>query len=63
MIEAIKKFLAAAEELGKVTDIDIIDYGNNCKLALVVGTTEDGLPFELKLEINSEKEEQEVDEK
>lgn len=63
MIEAIKKFLAAAEELGKVTDIDIIDYGNNRKMALVIGTTEDSLPFELKLEIGIQKEEQEVDEK
>ena len=63
MIEAIKKFLAAAEELGKVTDIDIIDYGNNRKMALVIGTTEDSLPFELKLEIGIKKEEQEADEK
>lgn len=63
MIEAIKKFLAAAEELGKINDIDIIDYGNNRKMALVIGVTEDGLPFELKLEIGFEKEEQEADEK
>lgn len=63
MIEAIKKFLAAAEELGKINDIDIIDYGNNRKLALVIGATEDGLPFELKLEIDFEKENEEADEK
>lgn len=63
MIEVIKKFLAAAEELGKVTDIDIIDYGNNRKLALAIGATEDGLPFELKLEIGFEKENEEADEK
>ena len=61
MIEAIKKFLAAAEELGKVTDIDIIDYGNNRKLVLVIGVTEDRLPFELKLEIGVKPEEEEQD--
>lgn len=63
MIDAIKKVIAAAEELGTVKDMDVLDFGQGRKMAMFEGTTPEGAPFELKLEIGFQKEEQEADEK
>lgn len=51
MIDAIKKAMAAAEELGHVTDMDVLDFGDNRKMAFFEGNTEEGTHFELELRI------------
>ena len=63
MIDAIKKAIAAAEELGVVKDMDVLDFGQDRKLAYFKGITPDGLPFELELKVGFRVEEQEADEK
>lgn len=63
MIEAIKKIIAAAEELGTVNDMDVLDFGQDRKMAIFTGVTTEGNPFELELKIGFRKEEQEEDEK
>ena len=62
MIDAIKKVIAAAEELGTIKDMDILDYGDNRKMVFFEGVTPEGEPFELELRIGILKGE-EVDEK
>ena len=63
MIDAIKKVIAAAEELGDVKNMDVIDFGHDRKMAVLEGVTPEGKSFELKLEIGFCKNEQEADEK
>lgn len=57
MIDTIKKTLAAAEELGQITDMDVLDFGNDRKTVFIEGHTHEGLPFELDLKVGIRKEE------
>ena len=62
MIDVVKKAISAAEELGTIKNMDILDYGDNRKMVFFEGVTPEGEPFELDLKFGISKSE-EVDEK
>lgn len=59
MFEAVKRILAAAEELGRIEDMDIMGFGDGTKAVYIDGTTGEGLPFKLEVKLGIRREETE----
>ena len=64
MFEALKKIIAAAEELGPAHDLTVIDWsGANGKMVVVEGVTEEGLEYSMEVHLKKAGHELEVTEK
>ena len=64
MFEALKKIIAAAEELGPAHDMTVIDWsGTNGKMVIIEGETTDGLDYSMEVHLKRPDREEEADEK
>lgn len=64
MFEALKKIMAAAEELGPAHDMTVVDWsGCNGKMVIIEGITGDGLDYSMEVHLKQAGKEQEVSEK
>lgn len=64
MFEALKKIIAAAEELGPAHDMTIVDWsGTKGKLFIIEGVTGDGLDYSMEVHLKQPDQEQEANEK
>ena len=64
MFEALKKIIAAAEELGPAHDMTVIDWsGTRGKMVFVEGITSDGLDYSMEVHLKQHDREEEAEEK